>query len=306
MPRCVCAVFDHSEDYVTRFSGYIKKCATLPFTLYAFTQTEALEDFLRKEKTDLLLIPDGTEKETLKLAGTVKKLSKADTETVILGDKRYACCSLRYVDKYQSMEGIISEIIEILSEKEKLDLPAAAKAAAEITGIYSFGYLDRAVNFAFDLVQHSFGQKKALYINMTRFSGLEKKLDEAPQASVSDVIYCFLTKSGKLRGAYFRARGRKGNTDVILAPADPEDIRQIGKDMYSGFLDALCSVSGADHVILDLTEGFDDLLSSFDLCSRVWIICSRERDADRLAELKEYISGAGREDLLDKIQEADL
>lgn len=308
MPRCVCAVLDYSEDYVKRFSGYIKKSGPLPFTLVAFTEKTALENFLKREKADLVLLPEKDPSGDLNLmAEGFRRLSKSDTEIAVLGDKRHDQGTLRYLNKYQSAEGIISEIIDCLSETDKFaEMPAADIKKVDIIGIYSFGHLDKAVNFAFNLAGRGSGQKKALYINLTRFSGLEERFEEPPEASFSDIIFYFRTGSEKIRGAYHKAKGKVDSIDVLTAPDDMNDLTLIGEEDLEGFFGRIAAVSGADTVIIDIGEAFGNLTAVMDVCSRICLLYDSKKDKNRRSAFRKYIENRNREDLLGKISETDI
>lgn len=310
MPRCVCAVFDCSEDYVRRFSGYIKRKKGLPFVLYAFTQKEALTDFIKSRKTDLVLLGEGCA-----AGGSLKELSdeiisasQNTARTALLTDKRLARVSeLACVERYTSMEEIISQIIEILTEIR--EIPSGCEAfggSITITGIYSFGHLDEAVNFALDLAGRGPGQKKALYVNLNRFSGLETGPDGPPAASLSDIIYYYRSGSAKIRSAWLNARRRINGIDVLTAPEHMEDLDLIADKGWDGFLKRLAQISGADEVILDMAEGVRNLETAFDMCSRIYLICGGFRDRQRETQLKSFLKSSGREDLIGRIVAEDI
>lgn len=305
MPRCVCAVFDPNEDYIRRFSGYIKKRDDLLFTLFSFTKRQSLEDFVNTHKADLILVPDDDGSPGLK--EDLLKIVKEKTCVAVLADGQLYSGSFRCINKYQSMTGIISEMTDILSENERLTKNEDSLFKnAKITGIYSFGHLDKAAELALDLAEAGPEQKKTLYINLTRFSGLKEKLPEPPKGSVSDFIYYFKNGSGKIKDAYLNARGRLRRADVILCPQDPEDIEQIGEENWREFISCLISVSGAVHVIWDLSEGIKNLAEAFSLCGRIYLICDRKKDAARICELQRYLEEQQRPDLFSRISEVEI
>ena len=302
MPRCVCAVYDRSEAYLKRFSGYIKKRSGIPFTFFSFTEREALEEFLKKRRVDLLLLPEDIDKET-GLQEILGEKEKENMQTAILGDKANAAGKRPYVDKYQSAEGIICEITELLglSEGDSGTGPKAFKRA-RVLGIYSFGHSDKAENLAIDLIRNGSGQEKALYLDLTRFPGLEERLGEPGEASLSEVIYYFSSGSEKIRVAYSSARGRIAGADVLTAPQNLEDLDLL-EGRWEEFLRRLEDLSGARRVILNMGEAFKDLIKGFDLCGSIYLIYDESKDTARLAKLKAYLSENGREDLLEIITE---
>ena len=341
MPRCVCAVFDRNIDYINRFSGYLKKKNNLPFEFCYFTEREALEAFLEKSGADLLLLSETEETSGISdasgISGSVEGegpsgvfgrsggslneeehiLKKSLDEAFIaeLGKKsRIALLKepegsgsvYPVINKYQSMEGIISVIAELLDSREDLaDTAGNAVSGMEIIGIYSFGHLSKAVNFALGFLLGCPGQKRALYINLERFSGLSARFEEMPSQTLSDVIYYFMTGSGRLRACVYKAKGRIGFADVFTAPDDLEDLDTLEDGNWPAFLRSLARILETDRIIIDLGEGFRNLIKAFDLCAKVYLIVSAAEDGTRLDELRGYLEGAHRPDLFSKIMEVD-
>lgn len=340
MPRCVCAVFDRNIDYINRFSGYLKKKNNLPFEFCYFTEREALEAFLERSGADLLLLSETEEAfGDPDASGCLKNLKEGEPSgafargggflkeeehmlkksldeafiaeigkkcrVALLKEPESSDTVYPVINKYQSMEGIISAIAELLDNRE--DFAAAAGSAApdmEIIGIYSFGHLSKAENFALGFLLGGPGQKRALYINLERFSGLSARFEEMPTQTLSDVIYYFMTGSGRLRACIYKAKGRIGFADVFTAPKDLEDLDSLEDGSWPDFLRSLARILETDRIIIDLGEGFRNLIKAFDLCARVYLIVSAE-DGARLDELRGYLEEAHRPDLFEKIMEVD-
>ena len=317
MPVCVCAVFDSNMDYISRFSGYVRKKKKLPVEFCFFTETDALESFLKGPGADMVVfsMPDSFygekaafgDEEPYAAAAEFLRRVPSGCAAAVLADPAENIKAPDDINKYQSAEGIISSVTEILSRKGKLS-PGAVRGGTgpEITGIYSFGHSDKAVNFALNLAQGGSGHKKALYINLARFSGLKERLDEPPAASLSDVIYYFKTGSEKLRSAIFAARGRAGTADVLLSPADAEDLDLIETETWPEFLKLLAGNLEDELVVIDFGESFKNLAAAFDMCGKVYLVLDKAADGTKADELRKYLEAKKRSDLFGRLLEADI
>jgi predicted RNA-binding Zn-ribbon protein involved in translation (DUF1610 family) len=56
MKRKIMALFDTDAVYAVHFAEYAGRRSGIPFEVHAFTDREALEAFVRKEKVELLLV----------------------------------------------------------------------------------------------------------------------------------------------------------------------------------------------------------------------------------------------------------
>ena len=319
MPRCVCAVFDSDIDYINRFSGYLKKKTNLPFDFCYFTEREALEDFILRNGADLLLFSGSEDMpadsaDIPQLSGEYKEQAdyallsvfEKHCRVALLKEPGAAEGSCAVINKYQSMEGIISEITQLLEDgQSRRDFVDFAASGIETIGIYSFGHSDKAVKFALGFLLGGSSQTRALYINLDRFSGLSERFDEPPAQTFSDVIYYFMTGSGKLRSSVCRAKGRIGFADVFAGPDDLEDLDILGDENWPAFLGTLSGILEADRIVLDFGEGFRNIIKAFDLCGRVYLIASSGSDSARLDELGRYLEASHRTDLFEKIMEVD-
>lgn len=303
MSKRVCAVLGSDSDYIRRFSGYINKRKGLPFVLFSFTEMEALEEFLRTENADLILLAEDEDPEkTLSGAEYAKKTARNSPEVIILGQGDPSLGKFRLINRYQSMEAIISEITDLLNEKEKLENPPAfSSPGLEITGIFSLDGPLKAADLALDLARRFPEGRKTLYINLTRFSGLSEKFEEPVSGSFSDIIYYFKNHSEKTRSAFCAARGNIFPAQVLTGPENPEDLDLLEDEDWKDLLFSLAEFAGADELILDVSEGFKDLSLAFDLCRKIYIVCDKNTDLPRINELGKYLEKTRRQDLFEKI-----
>lgn len=298
MPGFVCVLFDKNEEYVSRFLGYVKKKRNLFFELVAFTEGKLMNEFLQREKVDLLLLGEYELMAYVSGTGT-------GFETVVLEGDEFNQEGYIHVDKYRSMESIISDISEILKNRKADEQSGSVsiKVKTEIFGIYSFGYAQKAEKFALRLIENG-GQKRALYINLTRFSNLKERIATAGEGSLSDIIYYYCTGSEKIRSAIKEAIGHIGFCDVILSPRDMEDIDEI--DNWPDFLQTLAEYIEAELIVLDMDEAFRNLGEAFGMCERVYLLYDREKDKCRSNELKAYLRRLQNRGFTNQIMEVDV
>lgn len=303
MPRCVCAVFDDSIDYINRFLGYTGKKRDLLFEVSGFTKREALDEFLVREGADILLFSE----DSLSKGDFESSLKAAEEkcEVAMLADPKTCSEKYRCINMYQSMEDIISDVTELLKESEKLsEKRIRAFKTPEIIGIYSFGHLDEAERFALNISRGSAEQKKALYLNLNRFSGLLK--NDGSEGSMSDVIYYYKTGCGKIRGALSRALGHIGTIDVLTGPENLEDLDQLSEEDWPHFLSVLAEYFETERVVVDIGEAFRDMRWAIRMCSRIYLIADRTSDMKRISAFRRYLEGMKEPAGAKKVTEVDV
>lgn len=306
MPRCVCAVFESSGDYVRKFSEYVKKNPSLPFCVYAFTDEGALEDFIKKNRVSLLLLPENKNERLNELIKRLKTDNPQNIRIAVLGDIKTAGEGMRAINKYQHAEGIISDIVEFLENENLIeDVPFAQGKKADITGIYSFVSPRRAFKAALDLEKKRDGEKNILYISLTRFSGIDSFKDTASAPGFSDLIYYFKKNPSKMRQGFMQAKENFAGADVLKAPENTEDLELI-EDEWEEFINRLLEISADEKVIVDLTEGFRDLKKAFVLCSQIYLICERQTDKERCAEFKRYVESLESREIYEKVRVVEV
>lgn len=302
MAKKLLALFDKDLDYVNRFMAFVKGRRNLPFKIAGFSKIDALFEFVDRNRVDILLFSEDSGMEYLK---ELKKISGIG-ETIILGEKRDAESHQKYINKYQSAEMIIEEILDSL-QLEGIEKTDSENGDLEIITVYSPACDLRKQIFSLCIANAAAKNKSVLYINLERFSGLKYLIDTSKDISMSDIIYYYKTNTSKIREGLSSSALAVGNFDCLTAPLDMEDLEIIGDDNWKCFLNTVASLGGYDCVIVDLDEAVKKINAFFDFCERIYVPTISGLMAERrIEEFKDYLKLCDKEKNLEKIIEVDL
>lgn len=319
MAKKLLAVYDLDLSYINRFVGYLKGKRNLSFRVVGFTELEALNSFVLKNKIDVLLIsdnciknnfekndhekkyPGSKEKNRVDLA-ELKNRKLQIEKIIILGEAGVSRSDMKLLNKYQSMENIIAELIIECQLDELIINDPASNARFELVGIYSPACDFRKHGFALALADMLSKNRSVLYINLERFSGLSEIFVENAK-TISDIIYYYKTGIQQVGAELNRTRIRCRNFDVILPPDDLEDIELIPEETLYSFLSLIASLGAYEVIIVDMDEAYRKIIDVMDICSRVYIPVSTGALKDaRMQEFEKYITLKEKENIMNQIR----
>lgn len=295
MSKALLAVYDSSKEYVDRFLAYVKKKHNLYLESVGFTDLQTLEKYLSKNKVDLLLFSKEEfvdEKENKEYEYEQIFGNENIKEFVYLGKRRNSKSRIKHINKYQSMEVIISEITNILNIDSYEE---SNNTDANIVGVYALCSGKKALKMSLILSGQRAVRANLLYINLDRFSLIDN-------CSISDLIYFYKTNKEKLKETLLKTKVTISGFDILSAPFDMNDIDEIGINEWPDFISELARIGSYDVVVLDMYEAFRNLEEVFNMCREIFVITDDGSEAsEKLEKLKEYFLARKREDLINKI-----
>ena len=304
MGKAVLAVFDNSREYVDRFLGYVKKKKNLPFEVVAFTDDQILGEYLSRNKVRILLYSqeEMIDEEEAEDTRCEKYIDHPHVgEFLYLGKRRNSRSRLRHINKYQSMETILEELLQImdLSEEGKsanpVDIPT-------VYGIYMITPGIAALKTSLQIAAGCAAATSLLYIELDRFSLLDQVLPIEKSCSISDLIYFYRINREQMKESLRKTKETRNGFDLLGAPLDLEDLDAITEEEWPDFLQALADCGEYDTVILDMHEAFRDLEMIFSFCSKIYVISDDSGFAkEKMKKMTETLRNKEREDLIRKM-----
>ncbi len=299
MKKTVLAVFDCSREYIDKFSDYLKRKKNLPFEILGFSDLEALTDYIKSNKIDVLLFSQeelvDNEKPEEEICG--RFLSHENIRKFIyLGKRRKTKSTLRYINKYQSMENIIKELREYMDMEEGEE----DSQSCGMIGIYSFIPCEETFQMSLNIVSNLAMTSPVLYLNFDRFSILDP--DQTGNYSISDLIYFFKTNPKKIKEELNKTIGHYRGFDFLTSPLEQSDIDELSFSEWKEFFSMLAKEGNYEWVVVDMYEVFKNLEDVFSSCEKVYVpITKGEYAVRKVKMLKEYLTGRGRKDLNEKL-----
>ena len=282
MKQKIFALCDLEETYAFRMAEYIVEKVSLPYTLHLFTKTEELQIFIEQNEISILLICESAVRQ-LKMKLNVPNifvLQETGRDTVLEGN-------YRYINKFQSPERIIREMVEYIADlggweaekKMQVMLP-------KMIGIYSPVRRCLQTSFALTLGQLLSREHKVLYLNFEYYSGFSQMLHKEFSADMMDVVYYFKCAREKLSVRLPSIVQNINGLDFIPPGQSCLDMQGITGEKWLELLEALAKISDYEYLILDLTDGMNGLFELLSHCYKIYTIT--KDDGFAMAKMDQY------------------
>lgn len=281
MDKRILAIFDSEEKYAYRLMEFISGKTNLPFEVYVFTDGRKFFSCSRIKDIECLLISENAYKqevETLNIPHIIilsesgENLNKA----------------LHHINKYQSCETILHEIMVYYSDRSKA-VPTALRTGLKkmkIIGVYTPVGRCLQTTFSLTLGQMLARSYKTLYLNFEIYSGFARMMSKNFDSDISDLMYYFSCAREKL--AYrMQSMIETVNGLDFIPPADIyQNLAGIRGSQWIDLFQEIEKSSEYEYMILDLSDGILDLWDVLRECDFIYTI-SRE-DGAALAKIEQY------------------
>lgn len=282
----VCVIYDLDENYASKLIMALNEKRGVSFNTALFTEFDALSDFAKEKKMDVLVVDKKLVNEKLK--------EIYDGRMVILSED----IEENTVYRYQSSEKIIREII---GEKNLISKNESRKC--EVIGVYSLVNYVGKTSLSLAIAKSYAGiDKKILYLNLERFSGLKEILVKASGGDLSDFLYMFKENPEILRDRLTDYIANISGLNYIAPVACAEDIAFIKIEEWVkilGFLGEYFEI-----IVVDISNAILNEWKLLDLCIKIYMPVREDYISVRkVEEFKEYLISIGKEILSNQIEE---
>lgn len=273
MGRQILGICDKDQKYVAALTERISRKKTADFDLRAFTDPEALMEFSKRERMDLVLIgEDLASEELLQLfSGRILLLTgKRQTEKTS-DDPKERCCGRIY--KYQASSEIVRKMLETLSEKKEKDdrddvisrtgiyddsrggtAAFLQKPETVMLGVFSPCAPCAGTAFAMALALQMQKKKPTLFLSFECFSGWKAYLPALKHAagSLADGIYYLRNGNLKVAHKLLASEQKIGELSFLPPFPDPQDLFTVTDEEWRTVLRSLRNETGFEAIVTDL------------------------------------------------------
>lgn len=300
MKRKILAVCDSETEYTNRMQEFLCTREELPFEVYAFTDTEKLEDSSKKENIEILLISE---------SDYCDKIKELPIQNIyILNESgQTEDENVEQVGKYQSSEKILGQVLEFYSRRR--DLPRKIKKGipANVIGVYS--PVGRCLQTSFSLAMGQILAKKhkVLYLNFESFSGLGQMLQHDTQTDLGDLLYYYNNTRERFRYRLESSLQTINGLYFIPPATSFLDMQSISEETWLELLAAIEDEGMFEYIILDLADCVQGLLELLRSCSMIYTILKEDNmAAAKLHQYEEYLEDMEYQDILDKTKKRKI
>lgn len=281
MDKRILAIFDGEESYAYRLMEFISEKRNLPFRVYVFTDKKKFYSCAKTEDIECLLVSEsvyGQEVEVLKIPHIIilsengENLNKA----------------LHHINKYQSCENILHEVMEYYTEKSEA-VPTALRTGIrkmQIIGIYTPIGRCLQTTFSLTLGQMLARRFKTLYLNFEVYSGFSRLLSRTFDSDISDLMYYFACAREKLACRMESMVETVNGLDFIPPAEIYQNLAGIRGSQWMDLFQEIEKSSEYEYLILDLTDSIMDLWEVLKGCDHIYTI-SRD-DGMAMAKIEQY------------------
>ena len=293
LDKRILAIFDGEESYVYRLMDFISNKEDIPFEVHVFTREDKFFPYAEKEEIECLLISENAYQ---------KKIEKLKIPHIIIlrENGNILNKTLCHINKYQSGENIIREVMEYYTQKAQ-DAGTVLRTGSRnmsIIGVYTPVGRCLQTTFSLTLGQMLARHYKTLYLNFEAYSGLGRMLNREFKSDISDLAYYFSCAREKLFYQMKSMIETVGGLDFI----PPADVYQsLGGIRGTGWVDLfreIEKVTEYEFLILDLSDSLLDLWEVLKNCDHIYTIV--REDPLATAKIEQY------EKALESMQYGDI
>lgn len=297
MGGCVLAIYDLESGYADSLMQYIHQKQNMPFKTIAFTNKNALYEYLKEHHIDILLITANDME---------KDLEDEDIEKIILlsnGQIFSEYLGYASVYKYQSSEKIIREVLEYFLEvhNSKNVLPNISKGV-EIVAVFSPVKRVGQTIFSLTLGQVLANDFTTLYINMEEFSAFDKIFHQSYEGDLSDLMYFYKQSPDTLPIKLKAIVNTIHQLDYIPPLVYSKDLRNIDTGRWVELIESIAATGMYEKIVIDISSVVADVLAVLDMCNKVYMpIIDNIFCLIKISAFEEYLLKSENSAIIDKI-----
>jgi cellulose biosynthesis protein BcsQ len=283
LDKRIMVICDLEENYAHRMMEVLKLKKEIPFEIHVFTKIDSLVIFWQKKKVECLLITESAYCEEVKASGI--------PHVFILNESGLAIEENHYVNinKYQSIDLIISEILTSYSEHSPLEPTKKLKTLsknAKIIGVYTPIGRCLQTTFAVTLGQMLARNHRTLYLNYECFSGFSQLMGREFKSDLTDLMYFFECVREKFVFKLNTITEQVNGMDFIPPAAVYPDLMNIPGKHWTDLLREMKVECDYQYILLDLTDYVNGLVEILQECDRIYTIT--KGDAMAVAKMEQY------------------
>ncbi len=256
MNKIIVAMFDR-EGYTRHLAEYLLHHCSALLDVRLFTNAEQLQQFLHRERVEMLLIGERDWDPSWRDRADVRHL-------IFLSDGNMVREGMgkSVIFKYQSAESIVREILAIIADDDAIQTAGTCikMKHAEFIGVYSpFGGAGVST-FAYCIAREYGVQYQTLYLNMELFNGMSVYrdrdgkgiLDETESKGMSELIFYIHQNKDKLAVKIQSLVKRRERIDCIDAVEDYRDLYSMTIPDLQRLLQVLAEESAYQKILFDI------------------------------------------------------
>ncbi len=288
MKRGVLIICDREEVYARRLMDYLNRKGRF-FEICVFTAVDALLDYVRSHKADILLIEEELWEDGL--------LGRAAGKIILLSEsaKVHREDSRAVIYKLQSAENIEKEIMGCYAAEDEGEFPGLEIGQGiELWGVFSPVGGSGKTTFALALGEWLAKRKNVLYLNFESFGSLVG--NGSYRGGMTDLLYYVKERKENLYSLLPTLAEKRQELDCILPVDYYGDLLSVERE-DADYLVSQLERSQYETAILDFGCQTPALFTLLARCHRIFLPRQREEAQGKLAAMERSLRIENREEL---------
>lgn len=298
-------ILDDERSYALHLLEYLKR-KNLPYEICAFFSADRMLHRMHRQNTAVLIIAESEYNGRISEAEFQHVLVLSETE-------QYLGEGLKLVSKYQSMEVIYTELLNLCMEASRESgtaAPASIRHSTrlKILGIYSPNTRCLQTTVALTLGQLLAKEHRTLYMNFENYSGFSRLLDRQFRGNIGDLLYYNDVARSKVAAQLSLMAEDLGGLSVVPPVYSFLDLQAVRKEQWLGLFETIEEATEFEYLLLDLSESTNGLLDVLRECDCVITLVRpgcRISEA-RMQQYREILRQKGYEDVYAKTRRWQL
>ena len=296
MSVSVLAIYDLESGYADSLMQYINQKQSMPFKTVAFTNKNALYEYLKEHHIDILLIAANDME---------RELEEEDIEKIILlsnGEIFSEYIGYASIYKYQSSEKIIREVLEYFVEVHNIEnIISNVPKEVEIVAVYSPVRRTGQTIFSLTMGQILANDFATLYINLEEFSAFDKVFHQSYEGDLSDLMY-FYKQSPEILPIKLKAIvSTMHQLDYIPPMVYSKDLRNLDTGQWVKLIEAIAVTGMYEKIVIDMSSVVADVFSILEICNKVYMPIANDKVSQmKISAFEEYVLKSGESEIVDK------
>ena len=283
--------------YAARLTECMRKKAPDYLEVVGCQDVANLEAFMLEVPPDLLLYEQGIvaqeqiPKEIVHIQITTEQHTEQDA-----GQKR--------IFRYQKGSEILRQIFRIYEQSSKKKLVCRCSTAdLEMIAFYAPGGHELLLPFSLSYASLCGKEQKALYVNLSEFSGMAPLFGEKSGNNLSDLVYGVRQKKEQFLLCLQSVLHQTEYFDYVLPPENPQDLYEIREEDLACVLTQLQEQTEYQKIIWNCGSLNQSAQQVMECCSKVFCMVKENAFGKyRKLELDAFLKKEKRQRLREKVQ----
>ncbi len=279
-------ICDNDKQYAYKAAGYINSKAGFPFEARVPDSLTEIKKGIKGMNIDLVLIEESM------LERSEDALSGMNL-IILSGNSLRQSGTYRVIYKYQSMDGMIKEILLYAASRDDLKNLVNRKNSMKVIGMFSPIGRSGQTSIGLAIGQNLARSHRTLFVSMDCYRGIPSDMFTIPcQGDLSDLLYSVNNDSKDIAALIGGASGSIGSLDVMPSMDRHNDLISITYPEWRNFLRHIEDNTDYEFVIMDMTKAVQGLTELLALCHKVLItMIDEERYRERMEGFKKELEG---------------